>query len=109
MIIKPSDSQQKMRTCRIVDFAIPADCRVKLKETEKRDMYLDLAKEQKKYATWKWLRNKRMGGTHQSYSIVEIGQNTETILEDMRWPVVSEEPPATAGVYNSQKRNKNNK
>ena len=45
---RPSDSQQKKRTCRIVDFAIPADHWVKLKESEKRDKYLDLARELKK-------------------------------------------------------------
>ena len=57
---RPSDSQQKKkkkkkkekekekRTCRIVDFAVPADHRVKLKENEKSDKYLDIAREQKK-------------------------------------------------------------
>ena len=38
------------RTYQIVDFAILADHRVKLKESEKRDKYLDLAREVKK--TW---------------------------------------------------------
>ena len=32
----------------IVDFAVPADHRIKLKECEKRDKYLDLARELKK-------------------------------------------------------------
>ena len=36
-----------------MDFADPADYRVKLKESEKRDKYQDLAKELKNYATWK--------------------------------------------------------
>ena len=47
---RPSDCQQltKVRTCRIVDFAIPADHMVKLKENEKRDKYLNLARELKK-------------------------------------------------------------
>ena len=39
------------RTCLTVDFAIPADHWVKLKESEKRDKYLDLARELKKL--WK--------------------------------------------------------
>ena len=39
---------KKERTCRIVDFAIPADHRVKLKECEKRDKYLDFARWLKK-------------------------------------------------------------
>ena len=36
-----------MRICRIVNFAVPADHRVKLKESEKRVKYLDLARELK--------------------------------------------------------------
>ena len=36
------------RTCGIVDFAVPVDHRVKLKESEKKAMYLDLARELKK-------------------------------------------------------------
>ena len=36
------------RPCRIVDFAVPADYRVKLKENEKRDKYQDLARGRKK-------------------------------------------------------------
>ena len=39
------NQQQKNRTCRLVDFAVPADHRVKIKENEKRDKYLDLAGE----------------------------------------------------------------
>ena len=31
-----------------MDFAVPADQRIKLKESEKKDMYLDLARELKK-------------------------------------------------------------
>ena len=37
-----------MRICKIVDFAVPADHRINLKESEKRDTYLDLAREIKK-------------------------------------------------------------
>ena len=40
--------QKKKRICKIVDFAVPADHRIKLKECEKRDKYLDLAIELKK-------------------------------------------------------------
>ena len=40
--------QKKKRTCRIVDFAVLADHRVKLKESEKKDKYLDLARKSKK-------------------------------------------------------------
>ena len=40
--------KKKKRTSKIVDFAVPADHRIKLKECEKKDKYLDLAKELKK-------------------------------------------------------------
>ena len=36
-----------MRICKIVNFAIPANHWIKLKEYEKRDRYLDLARELK--------------------------------------------------------------
>ena len=39
---------KKKKTGRTVDFAVPADHRVKWKENEKRDKYLDLARELKK-------------------------------------------------------------
>ncbi len=39
---------KKKRPCKIVDFAISADHRIKLKEYEKKDNYLDLARELKK-------------------------------------------------------------
>ena len=35
---------KKKKTCKIVDFAVPADHRIKLKECEKREKYLDLAR-----------------------------------------------------------------
>ena len=38
----------KKRTCKIVDFAVLADHRIKLKECEKKDKYFDLARELKK-------------------------------------------------------------
>ena len=38
----------KKTTCRIVEFVVSADCRIKLKESGKRDKYLDLARELKK-------------------------------------------------------------
>ena len=47
---------KKKRSCPLVDFAVPADHRVKLKENEKIDKYLDLARELKK------LWNMRMKG-----------------------------------------------
>ena len=43
-----NNNQQKKRTCKIVDLAVSADYRIKLKECEKKDKYLDLARELKK-------------------------------------------------------------
>ena len=45
---RPTNNQQKKRNCKIVDFAVRADHRIKLKECEKKDKYLDLARELKK-------------------------------------------------------------
>ena len=39
---------KKMRICQTVDFAVPANNRINLKESEKKDNYLDLARELKK-------------------------------------------------------------
>ena len=38
----------KKRICKIVDFAVPADHRIKLTEFEKKEKYLNLARELKK-------------------------------------------------------------
>ena len=40
--------KKKKENCKIVDFAVPADYRIKLIECEKKDKYLDLARELKK-------------------------------------------------------------
>ena len=42
------NKKKEKKTGKIVDFGIPADHRIKLKECEKRDQYLDLARELKK-------------------------------------------------------------
>ena len=39
---------KKTKICKIVDFAVPADHIINLKESEKKDKYLDLAREIKK-------------------------------------------------------------
>ena len=39
---------KKKRICKIVDFSVLVDHRIKLKECEKKDKYLDLARELKK-------------------------------------------------------------
>ena len=42
------NKKKKEKISKIVDFAVPADHRIKLKECEKIDKYLDLARELKK-------------------------------------------------------------
>ena len=83
------DLIKKERTCRIVDFAVPSHHWVKLKEIEKKDKYLDLARELKKLWNMKvteipiaigilgtftkglvpGLGNKSIIGDHSNYSI----------------------------------------
>ena len=41
-------NKKKKRICKIVEFAVPADHWINLKESEKKDKYLDLARELKK-------------------------------------------------------------
>ena len=48
LIIINQKKKKKKRICKIVDFAVPADQRIKLKECEKKDKYLNLARELKK-------------------------------------------------------------
>ena len=45
---RPNNNQWKKRILKIIDFAVLADHRIKLKECEKRDKYLDFARELKK-------------------------------------------------------------
>ena len=112
---RPSDSQQKKRTGRIVDFAVPAVHRIKLKESEKRDKYQDLARKIEKtmehkgggYTNCNWCTwnnpqriykgtgrfgNKKTIGDHQDYSIVEIGQNIEKNPWELRRIIVIQTP-----------------
>ena len=42
-----NNNNKKKRICKIVDFAVPADHKINLKESEKKDKYLDLARELK--------------------------------------------------------------
>ena len=46
-------NKKKKSICKIVDFAVPADHRINLKESEKKDKYLDLARELKKLRNMK--------------------------------------------------------
>ena len=44
-------NKKKKRLCKIVDFAVPADHRIKLKECEKKDEYLDFGENWKSCGT----------------------------------------------------------
>ena len=44
-------NNKKKRICKILDFAVSADNRIKLKECEKMDNYLDFARKLKNYGT----------------------------------------------------------
>ena len=93
MIIWFQVTIHKKRTCRIVDFDVPADNRVKLKESKKRVKYRDFARElandsdtscnrSTRYSHQRIskgtgrLGNKMTSGDHANYSLIYIGQNT---------------------------------
>ena len=48
LIIINNNKKKKKKICKIVDFAVPGDHRIKLKESEKKEKCLDLARELKK-------------------------------------------------------------
>ena len=47
------NNNNKKKICKIVDYAVPIDHKIKLKESEKRDKYLDL-ENWKNYGVWRW-------------------------------------------------------
>ena len=106
---------KKKRNCKIVDFAVPADHRIKLKECEKKDKYFDLARGLKKTMEHEggnctnrdwclWYSNQRIvkgtgglgcwrtSGGHPNYSIIENAQNTEKSPVDLRRLTVTQTP-----------------
>ena len=48
VIINKKKKKKRKRICKIVDFAVPAYHRIHLKESEKKDKYLDLVRELKR-------------------------------------------------------------
>ena len=48
VIINKKRRKKRKRTCHLLYFAVPADCRMKVKDSEKINQYLDLARELKK-------------------------------------------------------------
>ena len=104
---------KKKRTCRNVGFPVPADHKVKLKKREKRDKYIDLARERKKL--WdmvvtvipvvigilgtvnkglvKGLRNVEIRARdNPNYSFTKICQNTQKRPGDLRGLAVTLTP-----------------
>ena len=89
-----------------MDFAVLADHRIRLKESEKKDKYLDLARELKKIWNMKvmiipivigafgtgGLGSWRTSGDYPNYSITENGQNTEKSPGDLRRLAVTQTP-----------------
>ena len=103
---RPNNIQKKKKNLQIVDFGVPAEHRIKVKDCDKKDKNFDLARELKKYehegdnyynCGWCFrysnkriikgtggLGNWQTSGDHPNYSIVENGQNTEEIPGDLR-------------------------
>ena len=79
--------EKKKRICKTVDFAVPADHRIKLNECEKRDKYFDLARELKKtmehegdnYANCDWCLWHGNKGLLKGLEDLEVGGRMETI------------------------------
>ena len=122
---------KKKRICKIVNFAFPADHRIKMKECEKKDKFLDLARELKKLwnmkATIIPIVNGALGTVTKGYlkglEELEVGERVETIqtttllrtarilrrvLETCCHSNSSERPSANADVKNSNGDNDNN-
>ena len=92
---------KKKRICKIVAFAVPVDHRINLKECEKKDKYLDLARELKKMWNMKvtivpivicasgtirhgGLGSWQTGRDYPNDSIAEKSQNPKTSPGDLR-------------------------
>ena len=96
-----------------MDFAAPADHRIKLKESKKKDKYLDFVRDLKElwniksyvYTNCNWSSwyshrrinngtggrgNKRTSEDHPNYCNIEIGQNTEKCHGGLRRLAVNE-------------------
>ena len=94
--------KQNKRTCRLVYFVVPAEHRVKIKESENVDKYLELARERTKLRNlretvisnefnslrttpkvWKGDCIRKKIRHHLNDSIFEIGQNTQKSLGEL--------------------------
>ena len=128
---------KKKRTCKIVDFAVPAYHRITLNKCEKKDKYLDLARELKKkqtmehegddYINWNWcfwfshqrllkgledwrLEDEWRPSKHQHYwERPEFWEESWRLEETCCHSNFIERPSANTFVQNSQGLNNNNK
>ena len=110
---RPDQINKQERICKIVDFAVPADYRINPNECEKKDKYLDLARELKRLRNMKvaivpivnsdfgtitkgllfeGLGIWRTGRDYPNDSIAENGQNGETNPGDLRRLAVTQTP-----------------
>ena len=98
IVCKKKKKKKKKRSCRIEDFAISVAHRVKVKENEKRDKYLDLARKQKKKKAIEYegdgdiYCNSGTSWDYLIYSIVKIGQNTENSPRDLKRLAITQNP-----------------
>ena len=102
---------KKRRLCKIVDFAVPADHIINLKECEKKDKYVNLARELKKLWNMKvtiilivigafgtvtigLLKGLGVLEVGERIEIIQIenGQNTEKSPADLRRLAVTQSP-----------------
>ena len=126
---RPSGSKKK--PSRIVNFAVLANHRVKLKESEKRNKYLDLARELKKtmrlesdgdtncnwraryshqnwfrdWRTWKWEEEWRPSKLQHYWDRLEYWEESWRLEESCCHSNSSGKPSANAGLKNSQELN----
>ena len=84
------NNKQKRRICKIVDFTVPADHRIKLKECEKKNKYHDLARELEKLWNMKVMIvpigvgafDAVTNGLLKGLEVFKIGGRVETIQND---------------------------
>ena len=87
LMIITKKKKKKKRICRIVDFAVPVDHRINLKECEKKDKYLDLAREFEKLWNMKMMSvpivigafGTIAKGLSKGLENLEVGERVETI------------------------------
>ena len=122
--------KKKKKICKIVDFAVPADHRLNLKKIEKKDKYLDLARELKKLwnmkvtivpivigalgtitkGLLKGLEDLEIGGrveTIQTTALIRTARILRRVLETWGDLLFSEKPSANTDVKNSKGVNNN--